>query len=311
MKAKGFGASSSRNVGSGGQRVSFDVYNRSHKSDPYNFTYKIENYGDMTGYMDRNLEEYQRFPEMKDMTKDQDDQKSNAVAAGVMRNGKSRQVVLRQIAGLLMGAVVIVAGYQASLSERGQPPIDAEPPAAVAGDVSTPDSADPSANPSQSPDQQPSESPSENPTAPTQSPTGTPGGNDSSSSSSGNNTTNPAQNPAEQSSSNTVSWRWNDDGSAVLVFTDSDGNIAAEIPADVTSSTESSTCKNEGRITYTASAVWDGQTYTDIRSETLPALGHSFDSGTEITLSDGSTATDFECTRCHEHFIIKNSVSEE
>ena len=131
MKAKGFGASS-RNVGSGGQRVSFDVFNRTHKSDQYNFTFKKENYGDLTGYMERNLEEYQTFPEIKDTTKDQDDQKSNAIAAGVMRNGKSRQVILRQIAGLVAGAVMITAGYQASLNERSQPPTDPDLPAAAA-----------------------------------------------------------------------------------------------------------------------------------------------------------------------------------
>ncbi len=310
MKANGFG-SSSRNVGSGGQRVSFDVFNRTHKSDPYNFEFKKENYGDLTGYMERNLEEYQTFPEMKDTTKDQDDQKSNAIAAGVMRNGKSRQVILRQIAGLLAGAVMITAGYQASLKERSQPPTDPDLPAAAADSGATPDSADPSANPSQPSEQPPSEAPSENPTAPTQAPTGNPGDNGSSSSSSGNSGSGSSQNSAQQPSASTTSWRWNDDGSATLVVTDSDGNIIAEIPADVTSSTEAATCTKAGRITRTANAAWDGQNYSDVHYEDLSALGHSFGSGSEVTLSDGRSAMEYECNRCHEHFTIVNSIDEE
>ena len=320
MKVKGFGARPSRNVSSGGQKGSFDEYNRSFKGDPYNFAYKKKNYGDFTGYMDRGVEEYYRVSEMKDTTSDDDQkEKKNATAAGAAAAaGKSRQVVLRQVAGLLMGAVVITAGYQASLKLRSQPPVD--PTAAAAVVEPTEDSADDATNPTQDPAQQPTNSPNEDPTTPTQAPTQSPTQDPT------NGTTNPAQEPDQepnvtpdggawypdqQSSTSTVSWRWNDDGSAVLVLTDSAGNTISEIYADVTTSTVAATCSKAGRNTYTASAEVYGQTFTDVRYEDLPALGHSFDSGKEVTLKDGRTAMQYECTRCHKHFTVVNSIDEE
>ena len=56
---------------------------------------------------------------------------------------------------------------------------------------------------------------------------------------------------------------------------------------------------------------YDAQSSTDARYESTPALGHTFDSGTEVTLEDGQTAMQFECNRCHEHFTIINSIDEE
>ena len=317
MKVKGFGARPSRNVSSGGQKGSFDEYNRTFKGDPYNLAYKKKNYGDLTGYMDRGVEEYYRVSEMKDTTSD-DDQKENATAAGAAAAaGKSRQVVLRQVAGLLMGAVVITAGYQASLKLRSQPPVD--PGAAAAVVEPTEDPADNAPNSTQDPEPQPTDSPNEDPSTPTQEPTLSPTQDPT------NDTTNPAQepdqepivtpggvsNPDQQSPASIVSWRWNDDGSAVLVITGSDGSVIGEIAAVVTTTEDPAGCTTEGRLTYTATAVYDGQTYSDSRSESTPALGHSFDDGTEVTLSDGRTAMEFECARCHEHFTIVNSIDEE
>ena len=107
-------------------------------------------------------------------------------------------------------------------------------------------------------------------------------------------------------------WRWNDDNTqATCVVTDLTGKVVGEIPATVTVSETPATCNTDGSITRTANAQYDGQTYTDARSETSPALGHSFDDGTEVTLSDGRTAMEFECARCHEHFTIVNSIDEE
>ena len=64
-------------------------------------------------------------------------------------------------------------------------------------------------------------------------------------------------------------------------------------------------------MTYTATAQYDSKDYTDTREKELPALGHTFDDGTEVTLENGQTAVDFECTRCGEHFTVQNSLDEE
>jgi hypothetical protein len=110
----------------------------------------------------------------------------------------------------------------------------------------------------------------------------------------------------------TSSWEWSDDfTAAVLVLTDTEGNIVSEVEATVTTAEDPAGCTTDGKRTYTATASANGRTYTDTQEEELPALGHDFDDGTEITLADGRTAMDFECTRCHEHFTIVNSISEE
>lgn len=56
---------------------------------------------------------------------------------------------------------------------------------------------------------------------------------------------------------------------------------------------------------------YDAQSSTDAHYESTPALSHTFDSGTEVTLEDGQTAMQFECNRCHELFTIINSIDEE
>ena len=107
-------------------------------------------------------------------------------------------------------------------------------------------------------------------------------------------------------------WKWSSDRqSATLIITDSSGKVVGEIEADVTTAEEPANCNTDGKLTYTASASWEEKTYSDTRFDVLPALGHEFDDGTETILDDGNTAMDFECTRCHEHFIVQNSITEE
>ena len=117
--------------------------------------------------------------------------------------------------------------------------------------------------------------------------------------------------PAD-SKSYSADWQWNEGNTQVTcVVTDLTGEVVGEISATITTSEVPAGCSTEGKMTYTAMAQFDGQSFTDSREEILPALGHSFDDGTEVTLDDGQPAMDFECTRCHEHFVIQNSVSEE
>ena len=109
-----------------------------------------------------------------------------------------------------------------------------------------------------------------------------------------------------------ASWEWGEDNeSAVLTLRDSSGNIVAEIPATITTSEEAAKCTTPGKMTYTATAEYEGETYTDTRDKELPALGHDFDDGTNTTLDNGETAVDFECNRCGEHFVVQNSLTEE
>ncbi len=106
-------------------------------------------------------------------------------------------------------------------------------------------------------------------------------------------------------------WVWSSDKKTVtLELYNSDGKLVHEIPATVSVTTKDATCTKEGLTTYTATAQYDGKTYSDTATETLDALGHSFDDGKEVTQSDGKTAMIFECERCHEQFKIANNLSE-
>ena len=109
-----------------------------------------------------------------------------------------------------------------------------------------------------------------------------------------------------------TSWNWSEDNkTAYLVVTDSAGNPIGEFPATITTSEDPPAgCTTEGRLVYTAAAEASGISYSDSRYEELPALGHAFDEGTEVVFDDGQTGMDFECTRCHEHFVIRNSFTE-
>ena len=109
-----------------------------------------------------------------------------------------------------------------------------------------------------------------------------------------------------------ASWAWGEDyESAVLTLTDSTGKVVAEVPATITTSEEAAKCTTAGKMTYTATAAYEGESYTDTRDKELPALGHDFDSGTQVTLEEGQPAMDFTCNRCGEHFVIQNSLDEE
>ena len=109
-----------------------------------------------------------------------------------------------------------------------------------------------------------------------------------------------------------ISWRWSEDGtSAVMVIKDSSGKTVAEVKAVVETTEVPAGCRTEGSVTSLAKASWKGKDYSDTRTVTLPALGHAFGDGVAVTLEDGQPAMEYECTRCHEHFTVITSITEE
>ena len=71
-------------------------------------------------------------------------------------------------------------------------------------------------------------------------------------------------------------WSWNGTESASAVFTcGNDASHTQTLPAAVTSQvTTQPGCESTGVRTYTAAVTFEGQTYTDTKTETLPATGH-------------------------------------
>ena len=71
-------------------------------------------------------------------------------------------------------------------------------------------------------------------------------------------------------------WTWTGTESASAVFTcGNDGSHTQTLTAAVTSQvTTEPGCESTGVRTYTATVTFEGQTYTDTKTETLPAAGH-------------------------------------
>ena len=314
MKVKGFGARPSRNVSTGGRRPLGDPFNKSFKGDPFNKEYKKDT-SPGSEYSSYNFGEYHYYPEQKDMTAEEylektsaSEKSKNSADSRKIRNSRIRLV--QQVAALVVGSTVIVSAYQASMERKALQQAAPEPTEVIVDvDNGYPDDGNTGEDivPTE-PASQPTESETEPTEAETQSETVAPA-QASSGSAPGQNT---QSTTAPSSAGTSVSWKWSSDHKTVsLVITDSAGKVISETAAAVTESQTPATCRSDGKITYTAKAQANGQTYTDTSTEVIPALGHSFNNGTEVTLEDGSTAMDFECTRCHEHFVIKNSAVEE
>ena len=83
------------------------------------------------------------------------------------------------------------------------------------------------------------------------------------------------------------------------------------ISADVTSTEEPAGCTTAGTRTYTATAQLGGRTYTDTRTETIPATGHSFGEAQTTTDETGKTTIHYHCNGCNQDFDIEIGVEKE
>ena len=74
------------------------------------------------------------------------------------------------------------------------------------------------------------------------------------------------------------SWTWAEDKKSANVkfVCQNDENHTETIVAVVTTDTTYATCTADGKIVYTANAVFEGQTYTDTKEVTLPAINHDY-----------------------------------
>ncbi len=91
-------------------------------------------------------------------------------------------------------------------------------------------------------------------------------------------------------------WTWSEDhSSASAKFTcQNDAGHVETVNAEISSSTTAADCTNAGETVYTAKAVFNEKTYTDVQKVTLPAAGHT--PGT-VWKSDGANHWK-ECMVC-------------
>jgi len=109
----------------------------------------------------------------------------------------------------------------------------------------------------------------------------------------------------------TVECDWGADfDSAILVLTDDSGAVITELPAEVVMAEVAATCTESGTRTYTATAIYDEQTYSKVHVETISPLGHTFDEGKVVISENGPPMMVYECTHCHEKISIAITVEE-
>ena len=85
-------------------------------------------------------------------------------------------------------------------------------------------------------------------------------------------------------------WKWNDDFTASATFTCANDDSHVEtVNATVTNEvTTEATCETDGVRTYTAKVTFEGEDYTDTKTETLPATSHD----TELVGAKDATCTE-------------------
>ena len=99
-------------------------------------------------------------------------------------------------------------------------------------------------------------------------------------------------------------WLWSDDKStAKAVFTcKNDSKHADTVVATITTDTVKATVDKNGKITYTATAEFDGETYTDTKEDIIPAIGHEFVFGKWLWADDKKAcAAVFNCINEENH----------
>ena len=95
-------------------------------------------------------------------------------------------------------------------------------------------------------------------------------------------------------------WEWNGYTSATATFTCTRCTHTVEVTAAITNEvTTPATCESAGVRTYTATVTFGGKQYTNDKTETVAALGHSWDEGSvtkPATCTEKGVKT-FACTR--------------
>ncbi len=93
---------------------------------------------------------------------------------------------------------------------------------------------------------------------------------------------------------------WSEDyASATATFICTSGDDTQTVDATVTSETTDATCTEDGQIVYTATAEFDGVTYTDTKTVVLEATGHTYGEPVFTWSEDYSSATAaFTCEVC-------------
>ena len=109
--------------------------------------------------------------------------------------------------------------------------------------------------------------------------------------------------PATGHAYGTPVWKWNDDFTASATFTcGNDDSHVKTVNATVTNEvTTEATCEADGVRTYTAKVTFEGEDYTDTKTETLPATGHAYGEPVWKWNDDFTASATFTCANDTSH----------
>ena len=110
-----------------------------------------------------------------------------------------------------------------------------------------------------------------------------------------------------------ISWVWADDlSSAIARFSCPKDGVTKSVDAVVTAVPTDPTCTEDGFITYTATAEFEGETYTDVKTvENGEALGHEYGEPSWTWTEDFTATATFACVRGDDEQTVEATVTSE
>ena len=105
-------------------------------------------------------------------------------------------------------------------------------------------------------------------------------------------------------------WKWNDDFTASATFTcGNDTSHVKTVNATVTNEvTTEATCETDGVRTYTAKVTFEGEEYTDTKTEVIPATGHAYGEPVWKWNDDFKATATFTCGNDTSHVETVNAA---
>jgi hypothetical protein len=109
-----------------------------------------------------------------------------------------------------------------------------------------------------------------------------------------------------------ISWTWAEDfSSAIARFSCPKDGVTKSVEAVVTKEVEDATCTETGLITYTATAEFEGETYTDVKEVEIEATGHKYGEPTWTWTEDFTATATFVCLRGDDEQTVEATVTSE
>ena len=107
-------------------------------------------------------------------------------------------------------------------------------------------------------------------------------------------------------------WKWESDYSAAAAVFLREDDETVETAAVITTETVPAACTEPGKNIYTASAVFNGEEYTDVREAVIEPAGHTFELTGWVWADDCSEAKAvFTCSACKTTEEMKAQISSE